>query len=51
MRMFAPFSAGMQKGQQPGVPGKPGAKDVELESLKEQLATMQQQLNKLVKDG
>lgn len=50
MRMFAPFSAGMaQKG---GVPGKPTAtKDVELEDLKAQLAAMQVQLNRLVKDG
>lgn len=48
MRMFAPFTAGMAKG---GAPGKPGAKDVELEALKEQLASMQVQLNKLVKDG
>jgi polyhydroxyalkanoate synthesis repressor PhaR len=47
MRMFAPFTAGMQKG---GPPVR-GAKDVELEHLKEQLASMQQQLNKLVKDG
>ena len=51
MRMFAPFTAGMgQKGA--GGPVGPGsAKDVELESLKEQLAAMQVQLNKLVKDG
>lgn len=51
MRMFAPFSAGpAQKG--PAVPAPPaGGKDVELEQLKEQLAAMQVQLNKLVKDG
>lgn len=51
MRMFAPFTAGpAQKGQQVQPP-KAGGKDVELESLKEQLAAMQVQLNKLVKDG
>lgn len=49
MRMFAPFTAGMQKGTP--APGRPAAKDVELDDLKEQLAAMQQQLNKLVKDG
>ncbi len=48
MRMFAPFTAGMQKGQG----GKPGGKEVELDTLKRQLAAMQDQLNKLVnKDG
>lgn len=48
MRMFAPFTAGMQKGQA----GKPGGKEVELDTLKRQLAAMQDQLNKLVnKDG
>jgi polyhydroxyalkanoate synthesis repressor PhaR len=48
MRMFAPFTATLPKG--PG--GKPAGKEVELESLKEQLAAMQLQLNKLVnKDG
>ena len=51
MRMFAPFTAGLaQKGS--GAPGAAGgAKDGELELLKEQLASMQVQLNKLVKDG
>ncbi len=50
MRMFAPFTAGMAaKG--PGAPDAPSGKDVELETLKEQLAAMQVQLNKLVKDG
>jgi polyhydroxyalkanoate synthesis repressor PhaR len=49
MRMFAPFTAGIAKGQ--GAPAKPEAKDMELEALKEQLAAMQVQLNKLVKDG
>ncbi len=50
MRMFAPFTAGMAaKGG--AAPGQPGGKDVELEALKEQLASMQVQLNRLVKDG
>ena len=31
--------------------GKPAKKDVELEELKEQLAAMQAQLAKLVKEG
>lgn len=44
MRMFAPFATGMA----PRVKGSP--KDVELEELKEQLAAMQAQLAKLVKD-
>lgn len=54
MRMFAPFATGMTPlgGQQAGSAGK-GAprKDVELEDLKEQLATMQAQLAKIVKDN
>jgi polyhydroxyalkanoate synthesis repressor PhaR len=51
MRMFAPFTAGLaQKGGPGGAPAAPGGKDVELESLKDQLAAMQVQLNKLVKD-
>ncbi len=51
MRMFAPFSAGMQKGgAEGGDPQRPGAKDAELETLKDQLAEMQVQLNKLVKN-
>ena len=51
LRMFAPFATGM--GPKPGVavPGRPGKKDVELEELKEQLAAMQSQLAKLVKDS
>jgi polyhydroxyalkanoate synthesis repressor PhaR len=50
MRMFAPFSAGMAaKGVAP--PAKGALKDEELEALKEQLASMQVQLDKLVKDG
>lgn len=44
MRMFAPFTAGMQKG------GGRSVRDEELEALKEQLASMQVQLNRLVKD-
>jgi len=50
MRMFAPFTAGMTP-KTPGVADKPGGKDMELESLKEQLGAMQAQLNKLIKDG
>lgn len=44
MRMFAPFATGMA----PRTKGSP--KDVELDELKEQLAAMQSQLAKLVKD-
>jgi polyhydroxyalkanoate synthesis repressor PhaR len=53
MRMFAPFTAGAaQRGPGgPGGPGKAESKDLELEALKDQLAAMQVQLNKLVKDG
>ena len=48
MRMFAPFATGMppKNGS-----GKPVRRDVELEELKEQLAAMQNQLAKLVKEG
>jgi polyhydroxyalkanoate synthesis regulator protein len=52
LRMFAPFATGMAP--KPGAPapqGKPARKDVELEELKEQLAAMQAQLAKLVKEG
>lgn len=48
MRMFAPFTAGMAP--KPGGEKSAAAKDVELEQLKAQLAAMQVQLNKLVKD-
>lgn len=48
MRMFAPFATGMNA-RAPGAPAKPG-KDVELEDLKVQLAAMQAQLAKLVKE-
>lgn len=51
MRMFAPFSAGMKGGAPGAEPERPGAKDAELETLKDQLAQMQVQLNNLVKDG
>ena len=52
MRMFAPFTAGMRAEGRPGAAGAArGGKDVELETLKDQLAAMQVQLNKLVKDG
>ncbi len=47
MRMFAPFATGMA----PIAGGKGSRKDVELEELKEQLAVMQAQLAKLVKDN
>ena len=47
MRMFAPFATGMT----PIAGGKNPRKDVELEELKEQLAVMQSQLAKLVKDN
>jgi polyhydroxyalkanoate synthesis repressor PhaR len=49
MRMFAPFATGIApKGG--GTPDKAPRKDVELEELKEQLAAMQAQLAKLVKE-
>lgn len=56
MRMFAPFATGMtplgtQTSPQIGAPAKDDRKDVELEELKQQLATMQSQLSKLVKDN
>ncbi len=51
MRMFAPFTAGMAQKAQPGSERSSSAKDIELEELKEQLASMQVQLNRLVKDG
>jgi len=49
MRMFAPFATGM--GAPPGAAPKPPRKDVEIEELKTQLATMQEQLSRLVKDN
>jgi polyhydroxyalkanoate synthesis regulator protein len=51
LRMFAPFATGMAPKPGAGGGGKPGKKDVELEELKEQLAAMQAQLAKLVKEG
>jgi polyhydroxyalkanoate synthesis repressor PhaR len=48
MRMFAPFASGMNA---PGATPKPPRKDVEIEELKTQLATMQEQLSRLVKDS
>ena len=48
MRMFAPFATGMSP---PGDASRPPTKDVDLDELKEQLATMQAQLAKLVKEG
>lgn len=46
LKMFAPFAGGM-----PGKAGRAPRKDVELEELKEQLASMQAQLARLVKEG
>lgn len=49
LKMFAPFASGMPaKG---GTAPRAARKDVELEELKEQLASMQAQLAKLVKEG
>jgi polyhydroxyalkanoate synthesis repressor PhaR len=48
MRMFAPFATGM--GTKPAI-SKTVSKDVELEDLKGQLAAMQTQLDRLVKDS
>lgn len=49
MRMFAPFATGMA-GKNSTDEREP-KREVELEELKAQLAAMQSQLNKLVKDG
>lgn len=49
MRMFAPFATGMAPKNAAG--GKAVRRDVELEELKEQLAAMQSQLAKLVKES
>jgi polyhydroxyalkanoate synthesis regulator protein len=49
LRMFAPFATGMAPKGGPGA-GKPPRKDVELDELKEQLASMQAQLAKLTKE-
>ncbi len=49
MRMFAPFAGQTGTGKAEG--GKNPGKDVELEQLKSQLAEMQAQLAKIVKDG
>ena len=53
LRMFAPFAtrAGGLAGEKPAEPQKPASKEVELEELKTQLADMQSQLSKLVKDS
>lgn len=48
MRMFAPFATGM--GANTAAPKSP-RKDVEIEDLKTQLADMQSQLAKLLKEG
>jgi len=49
LRMFAPFATGMAP--KAGSGGKPAKADVELEELKDQLAAMQEQLSRLIKDG
>jgi len=51
MRMFAPFTAGMAGKMGNPAGQKSGKKDVELDELKAQLAEMQAQLAKLVKDN
>jgi len=53
MRMFAPFAArpGGSNEERPTETPKSASKEVELEALKTQLAEMQSQLSKLVKDG
>jgi polyhydroxyalkanoate synthesis repressor PhaR len=51
MRMFAPFATGMSPKNGGVDPVRPARRDVELEELKEQLAAMQNQLAKLVKEG
>ena len=50
MRMFAPFASGMGAAPSQGAAKAP-RKDVEIEELKGQLAEMQSQLSKLLKDG
>jgi polyhydroxyalkanoate synthesis repressor PhaR len=50
MRMFAPFATGMG-GVTPPAPKQPPKKDMEIEELKAQLATMQSQLARLVKES
>ncbi len=49
LRMFAPFATGMTPKGATGA--KAPKKDVELDELKEQLASMQAQLSKLSKEG
>lgn len=46
MRMFAPFAAGAEAGKAKAEPAP--SRNVELDQLKSQLATMQEQLSKLV---
>jgi polyhydroxyalkanoate synthesis regulator protein len=50
MRMFAPFATGMAPKAGAAANRNP-QKDLELEELKAQLAAMQAQLAKIVKDG
>jgi polyhydroxyalkanoate synthesis repressor PhaR len=49
LKMFAPFATTGMPAK--GTPPRAARKDVELEELKEQLASMQAQLAKLVKEG
>jgi len=51
MRMFAPFATGMSGTAPPPPPKAPPTKDVEMDELKAQLAAMQNQLEKLVKNS
>ena len=53
MRMFTPFGTGAEQAEEPEQPktAKSEGKDVELDDLKAQLAQMQDQLSKLVKDN
>jgi len=51
MRMFTPFGTGAEAETEVEKPAKPEGKDVELDDLKTQLAQMQDQLSKLVKDS
>lgn len=49
MRVFAPFASGMTP--TPAEPAKSESKDVDLNEMKEQLAQMQAQLNRISKEG
>lgn len=52
VRMFAPFATGMSgKSDDPEGEGEGKRKDVELEELKQQLADMQEQLSRILKEN